>query len=328
MTDEPIIPKLSLADAYALSKLVRKLRKKTEVRDIANSILAEQPVSLGHAEQVLRNELASASLGRWKECEVAALLLPDVATDAAGRKLAGKALWKVLAENSNVRTTPGFWKWSCCCLLAVPVHFIFWVILSVVAYKDVRVNRVRAAAAKALGRMKEARAVPELARAAREHLEEIQGLVSVNIRKAAAEALPGAVSGLTPEHYGGFEPEDLKAICALIRRDQSPEMLATVLDALDVIGDGRCADSVGRFKWGKLSGQLESRAQEVHEMLLARRKAEQLAATLLRPAANPEAPSEILLRPAMGVSDVDPLLLLRPAEPNEETQEQRSNSNE
>jgi hypothetical protein len=98
-----------------------------------------------------------------------------------------------------------------------------------------------------------------------------------------------------------------------------PNLARAVLRALEQVGDERAVPSVRRVAEARCSSpKLEALQREARECLAAlnaRLERERPGKTLLRPAAAPETPAELLLRPACGAGETDADKLLRPGSP-------------
>jgi hypothetical protein len=108
------------------------------------------------------------------------------------------------------------------------------------------------------------------------------------------------------------------------RNTLNTALLVAILRALEQVGSGEALPHVERLAGGKGQAkrnlEIREAAKACLPFLQERVELERLSRTLLRPAESPEAPAAILLRPAQGVPDADPNILLRPAisEENEE----------
>jgi hypothetical protein len=175
------------------------------------------------------------------------------------------------------------------------------------AYDRKRINRVRAAAATALGRVASPESVGALARAASDK--------SASVRKAAQAALLQALPTLTPEHYGRAGSETVSHLCKVLRKAEPPLALA-ILEALVEIGDG---SAVATIEWLVQRGNTEKvreAARGLLPILWQRREEENAPKMLLRASTSTECPSGVLLRPAKGhtTTEVEQLLRAGPIE--------------
>lgn len=108
---------------------------------------------------------------------------------------------------------------------------------------------------------------------------------------------------------------------ALKTRQRHDDFLIAILKAYEQIGDSKALPFVESLAKGE--GRAE-KSLPVREAAIAclpalreRAERERAAQTLLRPATSPDNPSEFLLRPAQGASEVDPDTLLRPSSAEE-----------
>jgi len=144
------------------------------------------------------------------------------------------------------------------------------------------------------------------------------------LRRQASAALSRILPTLRPEdaHLLSTRHRMVLAMCLIMTRwplrGSSPELSLAILSAYHAIGDGTEVPAVRRLVEGGRRGPVDPRIREAALAYLAeaQRRSEQqrLKDTLLRPSAPPDA-AEVLLRPARGVGEPDPDLLLRPADP-------------
>lgn len=177
-----------------------------------------------------------------------------------------------------------------------------------------RLNRVRSAAAKELGRL----AVPESVGALAHAMMDKDAIVRKSARDAARDALPHLAS----EHHEIFDSEAIKNLGrALLAADadlsnpsDSSFEAINLLDALDKIGTSQALPHVEHLVARGSTPEVRGRAAQVRQTLKDRATEESDRDRLLRPAATIAASESVLLRPAAGVDDTDSLLLLRPSE--------------
>jgi hypothetical protein len=171
-----------------------------------------------------------------------------------------------------------------------------------------RLNRIRAEAAKGLGML----AVPHSAGSLAVGMQD----GARNVREACRESLVQVLPTLTDAQYGRLPLDTTPRLCTLLHQTDEPVLLGT-LRALRAVGDSRALDAVGRLLHripaGWQNSEMATEAQLTFEVLMARRKREMDAASLLRPTDSPLAPENELLRPYVQSGDHPAENLLRAA---------------
>lgn len=166
--------------------------------------------------------------------------------------------------------------------------------------EDRRINRLRAAAIEALGRIR----APEVCGV----LAGCLFTANLSLARAARQALKQALPMLTPDHYGALESSVVPNLCrALLHSDDALALL--VLEALGKMGDGRAVRSVeetvrrGRTEAICRAAEailpvLRERQQQENDRRMLLRGSSQAVDTLhlLHALSTPE-PPEQLLRP-------------------------------
>ena len=150
-----------------------------------------------------------------------------------------------------------------------------------------RNNRVRAAAAMALGRLQSVEAVGALTTALYDR--------SATVRRAATAALKNILPLLSEAHYGQLGVQVIPNLCRALQ--QNDEMLVLhVLSALEQVGDGRAVRPIEQMVKSGRTERLRNLAARVLPILQERQQQEKASKMLLR-AATPLAPgAEMLLR--------------------------------
>jgi hypothetical protein len=220
-------------------------------------------------------------------------------------------------------------------LLAL-ICFIFWLVpitvvglipITVVtiptyrAINDTHYNRVRAMAATTLGKLGLRQSIPALVAAACGREKFTFGATPV--REAALATLPPLLATLTTEDYGQFDSEVVPNLCRLLRQP-SEDVVQSALEALGKIGDERAIKPVEQLcQRAATQGAvtLQETAERVLPLLCQRQQEENNPRILLRATDAPSLPNDTLLRPAQGVPEADPQVLLRAS-----TQEEGSGS--
>ncbi len=155
--------------------------------------------------------------------------------------------------------------------------------------------RVRAAAARTLGRWRSPRSAAALAKAAHDP-------ASV-VRLEALKALPGVLANLTDAHYGTLPSETVPALCRLLEGrgllglDTTQRWRVQILAALEKVGDGRAVATVAPLAHHSHIPEIQREAQRVLPTLESRLREEQSRQTLLRSSLPPQEPFRELLHP-------------------------------
>ncbi|HLK55696.1 MAG TPA: hypothetical protein VKU00_03990 [Chthonomonadaceae bacterium] len=173
-------------------------------------------------------------------------------------------------------------------------------------------NRTRAAAARALGRLRISESAGPLAKAV---------LWRRWIRATAVQALNSILPTLTAEHYGQCEAELVPNLCRILNRQQwlgfmdvdELEMESAILKALEKVGDARAITTIQRLAKNGRSPYSREAAQRLLPILLERQNQEIAPQMLLRGSHISSASPEQLLRPASNTVSEPPEVLLRPA---------------
>ena len=152
-------------------------------------------------------------------------------------------------------------------------------------------NRVRAAAAVALGRLQSVEAIGALTTALYDR--------SAGVRRAAISALKNILPLLIEAHYGQLGVQVIPNLCRALQ--QSDELLVLhVLSALELVGDGQATRPVEQMVKSGRTERVRNLALRVLPMLQERQRQEKASQMLLR-AATPVAPgADMLLRAAAG----------------------------
>ncbi len=156
-------------------------------------------------------------------------------------------------------------------------------------FDKMRDNRVRAAAASALGSLAEPESVGALAGALAHR--------SRHVRESAAASLHNVLPTLKPEHYGAFGSESIANLGRVLSHPDA-QLVSKALAALSVIGTSHAIPFVRRAAQAGRTVRLRDSAAEVLALLEERQRHETNHGTLLRPTSSPNDPSSILMRPA------------------------------
>jgi len=186
--------------------------------------------------------------------------------------------------------------------LAIGLPFSLLVLPFSAALDRRRLNRVREAAANSLGRL----AVPESIGALAAAMYDRDPRVAATAAAALSRTLPM----LTKAHYGRFGTEAVRRLCRLLQHPDE-RLVLDVLTALDKVGDPSAIRPVERLAKRSHSPTVQARVEALLPILYDRQRRAGESGRLLRPSTAPDAPAEILLRPAHGTGETAPDLLLR-----------------
>lgn len=164
-------------------------------------------------------------------------------------------------------------------------------------------NRVRAAAAWALGRLGVGDAAGSLADAA------LYG--TPGVARASSVALLEVLPHLAPDAYDPLDPETPRLLCRLLGR-KGPEADLLLLEALGKVGGGGALADVERMARAARTEPVRAAAERILHLLRERRELERHSGRLLRPARPPRSDAETLVRPAPPGASGDEQLLVRP----------------
>jgi hypothetical protein len=181
-----------------------------------------------------------------------------------------------------------------------------------IAYDRKRIDRVRSAAAEALGNLKSAESLDLLATSATGG--------SRTVRRAAREALCKVLPTVTQAQYGRLATETIPCLCSVLRDTEEPLALA-ILNALRLIGGANAIPTVTRLVMRGQTEKVRQAATLLLPLLQQRREEENIPAVLLRASqASPSSPG-ILLRSTIGPSKMGEHQLLRAGSGSEETRQ-------
>lgn len=157
-----------------------------------------------------------------------------------------------------------------------------------------RINRVRAAAATALGRRPYRQCVGVLARAALDKNRQV--------REAADTALRATLPTLAPEHNGQTSADEVADLCRLMFRVDEPLALQ-ILGALSKVGDSSAISPVGRLTQRGCTHRVRETAAALLPLLYQREEEENASRMLLRASSATPSGPDVLLRPAHSVTE-------------------------
>jgi hypothetical protein len=197
---------------------------------------------------------------------------------------------------------------------------VFWYFLLypllfplVTARNMARSNRVRRAAALALGRLRAPEGIEALARATLD--------VSPHVRAIAEPALHLSLPTLTNEYYGRLGPFAVPALCHLLDHKKerlfayhvrTERLVLQSLQALEKIGTGEAVSSVEKVARDGWTVSVRETAQQILPVLQERKRQENDPYILLRAAALPQSGDHLLRAASSALHDHTPEQLLRP----------------
>ena len=197
---------------------------------------------------------------------------------------------------------------------------VFWFFLLypflfpfVTARNMARSNRVRGAAALALGRLRAPEGIEALSRAVLD--------VSPSVRAGAEPALRLSLPVLTNEHYGTLGPSAMPALCHLLdyKKERlfayhvrTERLVLQTLQALEKIGTGEAAPSVGKVAQDGWTASVRDLARQILPVLQERKRQENDPYILLRASTLPQSGETLLRAAPSALQDDAPHQLLRP----------------
>ncbi|MBM3492812.1 MAG: hypothetical protein FJX72_00605 [Armatimonadetes bacterium] len=180
----------------------------------------------------------------------------------------------------------------------------------VIAYllaRDGRLNAVRAQAASSLGLLSCVKAIADLALA----MNDRNRPGCADVREAARMALQRLLPLVGPQYCGTLPVNTEAEVCKLLGQPPS-DLHVPALNALEHIGATRSLATVTKLATEADQEATRVRAAEVLPMITERAARLRDVALLLRPAAAPGAPEDVLLRPVEVAPSGDVGLLVRP----------------
>lgn len=330
---------LCAEEVAELETLCQYLGHRSPVREIAQEVLHQHELrSRGFSR--LKSVLENPSVAVWRQ-QIASLWILSHATlepfwktisggtlhkilqrrlpadtkrmDRAGMRLVGITLLADVLIGLNVAEAGELFGMLPLLFTGTMAVLAPLIIPASLMYDDSRLNRVRAAAATALGHLRLPESVSILAASVYDSPRGEQTTGCHRVRQAAARALPEVLAALTSEHYGRLPAETVPNLCRLLHHP-STALVRDVLEALEKVGDGRAVQPVERLIQRGRNEAICARAEAILPALLERQRQEQAPHVLLRPTCKPETPSAHLLRPAQGTVESQPQQLLRASE--------------
>lgn len=341
MSDEPKSEvHIPVDDADAIITQIGHLSPGTLVRRLAVTLLrGKRPEDLQPLVGVLINPAAP----NWREREVAAWTIGHAPLNEAESDSATELLLGVLENSNGEGVMPRFLRaigragiislaggFGASFLLTVfyelfsrfeyghPQFFEMFAILTSMAffcgmpftltaslwYDATRRDRVRAAAAEALGNLGAIESVGALAGAMFDR--------NKRVAASAAAALHKTLPLLTSNNYGEFGAESISNLGRLLKHPDS-QLVGKVLDALDKVGTSHAIPYIENYMRTGRTIRLRDMAHEVLQRLEMRARQESQRDRLVRPTTAPDDPSLFLLRPARDSGPEDSSVLLRPS---------------
>jgi hypothetical protein len=171
-----------------------------------------------------------------------------------------------------------------------------------------RWNRVRAAAAAALGRLRAKECVDLLAQhSVRDNYAELT--------VAACGALESVIPYLEESDSVALHIDTVPNLCRIALHSSVFRLdCFELVHALGKVGDGRAIPPVERLAKRGVTSAIRAEAERVLPILKERLRKEREASSLLRASLAPDSPTDILLRPAQDVGASDPQQLVRSVE--------------
>jgi len=305
-----------------VARRLRELKTNDPVRVAVQDLMSQGAVSPEQVDCLIQS-VQSVRTRFWKRALAAAWALGRAEIGPSQREGTIRALAVALQTK----------QWSvngCSAPLAVGCLFNTLAAAPVLAYLlacDARLNAVRAQAAASLGRIGCLPAMGDLAKAT----GDANRPGCMKVREAARGALAELVPRLGPEHYGTL-PAGTEAALVNMLRAYNPELQLLALEALKHIGGRASLAAVTRVSEQIGADAVSERAREVLPAIRERAARERDAERLLRPAAAPGAPEDVLLRPFEGRPSPETGLLVRPwlggAECDEEEEAEARTSGE
>lgn len=298
-----LAPLLRAGETDELLGLVRRLRRGSAIRVIADDALNGRPLRPGDANIIIETAENQRRTG-WRERAAAILLIGKVREwHPEHRERAASALAGLLRAPQY--TAPG-------CIYALGIYFLHTFFIAYALWADSRANRLRAMAAASLGPLRVPDSVSALAKAVYDRKSFWRSIGVRKVRRAAVAALPEALTSLTPDQYARLPFDTVPNLCRLLRHANEPLILAA-LEALANVGGGSAIRLVERAARKGRTAAIREAAERVLPRIQERRQQELNPQRLLRPADTPGRADSVLLRPATGAPAGEEALLHRPS---------------
>lgn len=324
---------ISADEARAIRRLIARLPRAHRVRGWAEYVLQGGRLE-EHFISRLMHEVNSKNLAHWRSQEAAAWTLGRARMEPEMQEAAAIELQRALTRTAGMDGNVSLrclmrlmaaggilslllcWQsgdlsaLGCWLLMVVLLAPLIWP--ASLMWEDSRVNRVRAAAATALGHIGRPQSATALTEAAFDAPGMQQTVGCFKVREAASAVLAGVLLKLTPEHYGQLGSALVPNLCRLLYHPEDTIVLSS-LTALEMVGDGRAVALVERVAEKGRNEAIRAEARRVLPVLLERQRQENDPHILLRATQSPTAPPDVLLRPAVSQPETAPEQLLRPS---------------
>jgi HEAT repeat protein len=305
-----------------LTALTNRLPLDSAVRKVATDCVeGRSPRTI----QPLVAALTNPSRKRQREREVAVRLLGSIDLTERDRYAAASVLAGVLENNPREALVPRWVRAVGWAVLATVVRNYFanrailsiWLPSMLLAssaslwwdqFRYVRANRVRRAAAEALGHLRAPEAVGALLTALYDR--------DVKVRQAAANALREVLPTITAEHFGHLESTAIVNLAKATSHEDTGLALEAV-KALAHVGTSIAIPQVERVVSSGSTEEMRAAAAQTLTTLRERQRQEDMRSTLLRPETGPKDPAVSLLRPARDTAPTEPQPLLQASSPPE-----------
>jgi hypothetical protein len=290
-----------IEDFTQIDRLIKRLGKKSPVRRVAEDLLAGRAASYD-AASVLQATLAEPAGHRWKEQVVAIWAFTRMPLEENERAAIISDLeWQLAQRPAR----------SIGCILASAYlcSCVGWVWMLYTADQDSAANRVRQAAATAVGLMGTPSSAEALGRAL---VEPSSSTASgdKSVRIAATVALTRILSREPDAAFGLLPSGTTRSLCRLLRNPKD-DTVWWAIKALALVGGSSAIPYVERTARAHRSPHVRQEALTTLEALNERQRREQEHNTLLRATTQPAEPNEVLLRPATGTGEAGAETLLR-----------------
>ncbi len=294
--------------------LARRLRRNDPVRIAVEAVLNDTRMPPGAFEDLM-DALVKPSRISWRRTLLSCWTLGFACETDQQRQAASARIAFILADRPGRKVG---------CLLAAGCLFAHFAALYMlyVSLVDSPINKVREAAAIALGRLKVTGAVGDLCQA----MAHPSGTVSggdKSVRLASAWSLNNILPKLVDNGYGQVPASTLAGACKLLI-GSSDRITIRALTTISLAGGGSCISAVERCEKRAKNPIVKAAAEEALVVLRARQVREQAPQRLLRPSELQVTEELKLLRPVAD-SESDNTYLLRPHQDEDDNEQQLGN---
>ena len=304
-----------LGESDKIRGMVKRLRRSDPVRIAVEAVLDDTEVPEA-AFVELMTALIKPKRMRWRRTLLSCWALGFVSESVEQKQAASVRIASILAARPTRKV-------GCLVAAGCLVSYLGILYIAYTSLVDSPINRIREAAAIALGRLKVTDSVSDLCEA----LNQPSGTVSSgdkSVRAAAAWSLNNILPGLVDTGYGQIPASTLAAACKLLS-NTNEGIASRALAIIKMSGGGSTISAVERFEKKTKNRVNKAAASETLILLRERQDRELAPQRLLTPSQLQEAEAQTLLRSVIESETIESNLL-RPTEDGDHIQQNLGNS--